>query len=418
MARLAPPRALDWEGIARRHGLAVAIAATVAIRLAAGVALAQPVESDALAYWEVARHLAAGLAPTDNWGNHAFYSPGYPLLLAPAFRLLGASLGAALAVNLLLAAATAALVWRLARALGGSALAATLAALGYAVWLPGVWEAAGLARENLSAPLLTAFACALLAVLGPRPLRASAAAGLCWAAGVLAGTSVVLTSAALPVALVCRFGRDWRAGGRTVLAFAAPAALVLAPWLATTAALVGRPVLTTSGGFNLYLGNNPAATARYMSMRDTPLGTVRWNALRRELGEERAGALVGELAVEHALAHPGRTAALGLQKLALFWAPNWPDAADWADSRALAAVRLVEVVQYLLIVALAALWLLGGRGRERGRERLVLAAVVLSFWATHAATYIIPRYRDPAMPVLIALAALALVARRRPADAR
>ena len=39
-------------------------------------------------------------------------------------------------------------------------------------------------------------------------------------------------------------------------------------------------------------------------------------------------------------------------------------------------------------------------------------ALVAGFWVIHGATYIIPRYRDPVMPVLIALAADCDAARR------
>src|SRR3546814_11524341 len=82
----------------------------------------------------------------------------------------------------------------------------------------------------------------------------------------------------------------WRARGCFAPAFSAclcfivGATLMLAPWLYATNQIVGRPVLTTNAAFNLYLGNNPAATGKFVSIADTPLAKD-WNATRLRLGE-------------------------------------------------------------------------------------------------------------------------------------
>jgi hypothetical protein len=112
-------------------------------------------------------------------------------------------------------------------------------------------------------------------------------------------------------------------------------------------------------------------------------------------------------------AAPAQEASLAARKLALFWAPNAPSA-DSAGSKAIYAIRLGEVAQYLLfaVLGLAAL----ASPRLPGRTRLVLAALIAGFWALHGLAYIIPRYRDPVMPLLIVLAAgvLADLARLAP----
>jgi hypothetical protein len=43
--------------------------------------------------------------------------------------------------------------------------------------------------------------------------------------------------------------------------------------------------------------------------------------------------------------------------------------------------------------------------------------MILGFWVVHAAAYIIPRYRDPVVPLLIVLAAVQVVAWARRASA-
>src|SRR3546814_8820818 len=86
----------------------------------------------------------------DMYGQKAFYSAGYPLLLAPFFKALGSSVGAAIAVNLLLCAVSIWLIHRLTLALSGNRGAGLIAAAVYALWFPGLWNATMLAKENLS----------------------------------------------------------------------------------------------------------------------------------------------------------------------------------------------------------------------------------------------------------------------------
>ena len=94
---------------------------------------------------------------------------------------------------------------------------------------------------------------------------------------------------------------------------------------------------------------------------------------------------------------------MSLRKLALFWAPNLPDSGDFASSKAVALIRLGEVAQYLLLVTLGGFALMSKA--VAGQRRAVLAALIGGFWLLHGLAYIIPRYRDPVMPLLIVLAA-------------
>ncbi|MES2754616.1 MAG: hypothetical protein V4659_08125 [Pseudomonadota bacterium] len=388
-----------------QHGLWIAIGAALVIRLAALIVVPQALASDGLAYFTLARSLAETGVMTDNWGHHAFYSPGYPLLLAPFFWVFGAGSPVAHFVNLGLAAVSTALVWRLVQAIGGSRGAAVLGALGFAVWLPSIWEATDLARENLSTPLMLGFALILMGIArGAADWRRCAAAGLLYGCGLLAGTSVVLTAAAFLVALAIALHRTPRAGLRRLLAFAAAALLVLTPWLIASNAMIGRPVITSNGPFNLYLGNNPAADGHFVSMRHTPLAKV-WHARIAVLGEAGTSDWLAEETRRWIAANPGRAATLVGKKLALFWAPNVPDRADVAASPLLAGLRIIDLLQWAIIVTLGGVALLG---REFDRRlRWPLLTLVATYWVIHGATYIIPRYRDPIMPVLIALAATA-----------
>lgn len=390
--------------------LGLAIGAVVAIRLAVLLVMPQPVQSDAAAYFAMAESLAAGGPMRDMFGQIAFYSPGYPLILAPFFALLGSHVGVARAVNLVLAAITALLLHRLTLRLSGSRTAALLAVLGYAIWLPSLLAAATLAKENLSTPLLLAFLLATLAVVeGKQIARAAFIAGLCFGGGLLAGASSLLTVTALVVVLWMRRRVPI---AKAASAFVAAALLVTGPWLTHTATHFGQPTLATNGGFNLYLGNNPAATGAFVSIADTPAGP-RWEAMRETLGEAGSASALGREAQAWALANPARVAELAALKLAWFWAPNVPDARETATLRD-AIIRWGDVGQHVLILGfgLVGLWLIRARP-----EAMPVAVLITSFWALHALAYVMVRYREPVMPILIALAASALtrlIAPRRP----
>ncbi len=378
----------------------------VTIRIAAHFALPQPLESDSLAYFTLAQHLAAGQWPVDNLGQHAFYSIGYPLVLAPFFALFGAAPGVAFGVNLALAMGAAALVVLIARQCGFGPMAQKLALLGYGLWLPGVWNCTLLARENLSAPMLLLVVWSALCLLaeGPRIGRA-ALTGLAWGAALLAGTSALPLILAPLMALA--YATRWHPGRMAlpVLAMLGAAALVLAPWGWATKQMLGTATLSTNSGFNLYIGNNPAATGRFVSIAATPVGP-QWKAMRAHLGEVDATSELGHRAIAWMRANPLGVARLAAVKLALFWAPNLPDSNDFALSRAITFVRVFEVIQYLMFITLAVLGLaLPGVART---HRVVILSAIGGFWLLHGIAYIIERYRDPVMPLLIVLAAGAL----------
>lgn len=386
--------------------LAAIVVLAIALRLAAAFVLQQPLESDALSYFTMAQGLAERGELRDVYGQHAFYSAGYPLLLTPFFMLLGSSVSVALMVNVILAAISAWLAYRLALALSASREAGLLAATLYALWFPAIWNASMVAKENLSTPLLLALTlCAVWIERGHRPLAVALAAGLLWGAALVTGGSSLLLCAGIGLALILlwraqrRFSTAFTAG----LCFVAGALLALAPWLHATSQMVGRPVLTTNGAFNLYLGNNPAATGRFVSIADTPMGQD-WDETRARLGEVGTADRLQRDALRWIADNPAMAGELAIRKLAYFWLPNIPDAQDFATSKAVAALRLVEVIQYALIL-LFGLSAFGSRLVSTD-GKWIIAAMIAGFWLIHAAAYIIVRYRDPAIPLLIVMASV------------
>lgn len=401
------PRLLDSACRMLLTGIAIF---AITLRLAGAWVLNQPLESDPLSYFTMAQGLAERGELLDIYGQHAFYSAGYPLLLAPFFMVLGSSIGVALSVNMLLCAVSIWLIYRLTLALSGHRGAGLLAAAVYGLWFPGLWNATMLAKENLSTPLLLGIAlCAIGIARGERPMGTALVGGLLWGGALVTGGSALLLCAGVAVALLIlrRARRNLAPAFTGGLSFIAGAALILTPWLYTTDQMVGRPVLTTNAAFNLYIGNNPAATGKFVSIADTPMGRD-WEATRLHLGEIGTADRLQAEALYWISENPGKAAELAMLKLAYFWQPNVPDAEDLVTSKAIALIRLFEVAQYALI-------LLFGFAAFRSRliasdGKWIFAAMIAGFWLIHAAAYIITRYRDPAIPLLIVMGAVPVAA--------
>jgi 4-amino-4-deoxy-L-arabinose transferase-like glycosyltransferase len=263
------------------HPFAVwaAIMLCVVIRALACIAMPATVESDSLAYFIMAQTFSNGEVMRDQFGQIAFYSPGYPLFLGAIFLVTGASATFALVINIALAALSCWFVGRIAMRLGGS-VAATLAVLAFAVWLPSVLGATFIHKENLTTPLLLGFALTILSLRDTRdPGGRAVLAGLLYGAGLLAGASSLLLIGAALWAIFTLATKQRHA----LLALAGGVLICLLPWLAYTNASFGKPVLTTNSGFNLYLGNNPAATGHFVGIQDTPIGPG-WQAFLKANG--------------------------------------------------------------------------------------------------------------------------------------
>lgn len=400
-------KSLDWTAIARWSVIFLAII----VRAGMLLILNEPVQSDAYSYFIMAKNLVEHGSLIDNFGQHAFYSPGYPLALSGLFAMAGADPEVARFGNLILGALSTYLTYTLAKRLSGKAVVGLAATIGFALWIPSVVGVEYLHKENLSIPLLLAYVLLLLRLgEGVRPFLTALLAGLVYGASLLVGASVILTvtAAAFTVILL------WRRSGKSCALAAAVSFLigvlaVIGPWMLHVDRTLGQPTLTTNGPFNLYLGNNPAATGRFVGIQDTPVGRD-WNRLRAVHGEYRSAQILGTKAREYMLAHPTRTAELAARKLLYFWLPNVPDAADAAASPTIAGARWIDVAQHLAIL-LFAIIASAYYAREPGKrmQLAIVALTISSFWAVHAATYIIPRYRDPIMPLMIVLAAWAFV---------
>lgn len=299
LSRAVPSRVFVAALVVVAIGLRLVVAAAFVGRTPAG---------DAFNYVALANGLTAGRGlsiyePSVGGTMLAFYPPGYPLLLGGWSVLFGTSTLSLFALNALIDAAAAAMLYRLA-AMIGRAGAGRSAAWAYLIW-PSVLLSSPLAqKEGLCVLLVLALAVAWL--------RAVERPG--WATAALVGAIAALLALTQPgqaplgplfgLALIplARFRTVAKAASRA-LPFAVVAML---PWWVRNWLVLGAFVpLTSAGPISLWVGNNPDATGNWLPLPERLRGLP-------ELGCARAA---GAMAREWIEANPLAFARLTLTKL-------------------------------------------------------------------------------------------------------
>ena len=383
--------------------LALIICAGFALRAAAIVGFKHVPESDELVYMSMALNLISGNGIVDGMGNHAMYNVGYPLfILSPVFFFFGEELLVARLFNMLLGGVAIVLSYLVAKEAGAGRLGRLMAAAIWAVYLPASVYGVYLLKENLMIPLMLGVVwCALRLVRLPSK-RVAVGCGALFGLLALTGNAALSLIAVAALALVLS---PAVISQRVTLAMLilAVAAVVSAPWMIRNMHVIGAPVLNTNGGFNLYLGNNPAATGMFVSISETPRGST-WKDLRKT-GEVQASETLKQEAIAWAKANPSDFLILSLKKAVYFWTPPFHEGKG-ETSTTEKIVRVLWAIQFVFLVAAALSTLL--IRKLRTKQLAILWLAVGCYTAVHVLFYVTFRYREPIMPVLGVMAALAI----------
>lgn len=394
-----------FSGADERLLLAAVVAIGLALRVAAMLFVGHTPESDELAYRAMAASLLAGEGIVDNMGNRAMYNVGYPLfVIAPVSWLFGDSVRVVQLANAVLGAVSVVLCYCVAAAAGAGRGGRLIAAAAWALYLPASVYGVYLLKENLMVPLMLGVVWCALRLASRPALSTGVVCGVLFGALALSGNAALALALAVAYALMAA-PVGWRRRLTVAAAIAALAIAVATPWMVRNLVVLGAPVLNTNGGFNLYLGNNPAATGMFVSIGDTPHGED-WQSLRAR-GEVEASAILRRDALAWIADHPGQFAALALKKALYFWTPPIHEGKG-PPSRIESMVRAAWALQFFVLAG-AALACLAVR-RLWGPRLAVLMLAVAAYTAVHMLFYVIFRYREPIMPVVCVLAALALEA--------
>jgi 4-amino-4-deoxy-L-arabinose transferase-like glycosyltransferase len=390
----------------------VAVAARLAVSWASGEA---GVFADMTQYHERAVHLVT----TGTLMPDALRGPGYPLLLAAAYWLGGVSFWSARVANALVGGVlTLATGWLARRA--GAGEHAWIAAAIVAVYPALVLSSVYLMPDSLYATL------AMLALLLVR--HRSAVMGA--AGGVVAGLAILTRSVgvallAVPVVLALWTMAARAAAPRAALArlaaFVVACVVVLAPWLAFTSRVAGGPLLDTTSGMNVLLGNHDGATGRLSMSDDAPLRQAYVTGARSE-ADASARALRAGLA--WAASHPGAWLRLAAAKVGYLFGLEgrehaWVYGQGYFGARATWVVTawgvaLLAAFPCLVVAALAGVVRAGGAVAP---VHVALAAFVVATAALHVVSFAESRFHLPLVPVLAVAASLGAPLRRPTAAA-
>jgi tetratricopeptide (TPR) repeat protein len=396
---------------------------------------------------------ASGIAAGDWMGSHVFFqAPLYPYALGVLYLMFGRSLDAVYLVQIALAVAGCWALYRAGRLMGGERVglaaaglaafygpflfhdvqllkeSAAVAVVSFLLWALAAkrWLAAGLLlgilallREN--ALLLLPFLLPLVWPSPPGPLSRSTLHTLPGRGGDLLSALGVRGRPSPGEGVPGRSGRGVGGEGfvRRAAALAGGLVLALLP-VAIRNGIVGGDFLPTTfqGGVNFYIGNNPEADGTYRPIvpgKQIP-ALERQEPVRiaeSELGRKLSAGEVSSFWMRKALSwvadHPGDFLRLQLRKLRMFWSwYEWPDAVDyyWVRRQLSPALRWGAPVEFgtITLLALAGLWLV----RRNPGPFAPALLFALGWMLSTVVFFLFSRYRLPAVPALMIVAAVPL----------
>lgn len=367
--------------------------------------------SDAGAYVRLAENLMNGNGFTDNGSITAYRLPGYPVFLAAVFSI-SHSIPLVQIVQILIDVCSCFFLFRIGSLLF-SAKSGLVAALIWAVLPSAIVHTSFMLTETL----FTSLFLGSLTLLFYKKNQAefSFGRGRLFAIGVLWGVCSLIKPnimlAPISIFLLC-FVKERKITAKVfgyIGVVIAGMTIVLAPWVTRNYMSFGKATLSTNGGVNFWIGNNPLATGTYNYPSDNPIESVSGEVTQSELGYQ--------LGWEFVKSHPLKTIVLAGKKTAYMFVLDSPVAIALSHGGATSAegstyrdlykqtqwwlLALINLPYCLLIIA-------GIVGFSRSYYSSALLLLFIGFWLfTHAVYFGGARFHFPILP-LFALGAASL----------
>lgn len=335
------------------------------------------------------------------------YGPLYPLFLGALHLAAGGDRTLLQLLQALFTSLTVPLIAGIAALLHGRT-ASLVAGVAASFYWPLLYFGGELLIEPFFIPLLLA-ACLLLLRNDGRPgVRGTIAAGLLLGGASIARPNVLLL---LPALVLFELSRRRR---KHALLLAAGWAAALLPVTAHNRVAGGDFVIvSTTGGINFYVGNNPSASGR----DSTFPGLVPWTfekverLAERETGRSMKPSEISRFYMKRGLAflagRPGEAVVLaGRKTIALLSSYEMPNVKDPNFSRARSPFLSLPLWVGFGVAAPLALVGLRRRRKEGGAVLLLLVA---AYTLSVLLFFVNARYRLPLVPFLLVFAAAGLV---------
>ena len=348
-----------------------------------------------------------------------FRPPGYPYFLAAVYRLVGGVPAPARLVQFALGVLNVFLAFRFTRRWFGEAAGWLAAALAGTYWVFIYYEG-----ELLEPVLLITLTWLALLALGQWTADGRArwlfGAGLALGASALARPNALAWLPAVLLWLAWRIG-DWKKAARPSALVAAGTLLAVLPVTARNYIVARDFVLISSnGGINLLLGQNPEAVADHASSETGNWSCFDYPALLakasaeagRPLKVSEASRWYARKARQQIFGRPGMTARLLALKTLLFWGPR-----EVANNKIEELERAASPVLRRLPISFsfAFAWALVGAALiwKKRRDTLPMAALLALLVAAYFLSFLpfiaAGQYRAPLTPLLMVFAAAGLV---------
>jgi 4-amino-4-deoxy-L-arabinose transferase-like glycosyltransferase/cytochrome c-type biogenesis protein CcmH/NrfG len=242
---------------------------------------------DCARYSDWAKEIAAG-----NWaGDRTFYqSPLYAYFLGVVYRFITTDLFAVRLLQALIGSGSCVLVFLITRRLFDRR-SALLAGILAAVFAPFIYYDAMIMKTVLSIFFAALGLLLTLRALDTERRRTWLACGAAWGAAALVRENYLLVAAAFAVWYFLRYLTDRQVKLKPLWFYAAGLALVILPVTIRNAAVGGDLALVTSqGGQNFYIGNNPANRTGAYEVPDFVIANPYWEERSfREFAEKTEG---------------------------------------------------------------------------------------------------------------------------------
>ena len=342
-------------------------------------------------------------------GPTAWTTPIYPLLLAAIFRIFGtytfAAFVAAVGLNILFVALASVPLFHAMKRISGIGVAAGAtwlwAIFPNAILIPveSLWEA------SLSALLVVGILWMTLQLADSPSTMVWLEYGLLWGFALMTNPSI---AALLPFLLgwLAWRGRQDRPMVRGIALSLAIMLLCCAPWTIRNYRVFHAFVpLRSVAGLPLWLGNNEQAQARW-SGQHHPVVDSAERAHYVAVGEISYMREKRDLAIAYIVSHPGRELELMGRRFLAFWCGGTPYPID--DFLASESFQFRYVLLFNILVALGALAGVVVLFRDKSLYLLLLTMFPLIYPITYYLTMVVPRYKLPIDPILMALTAIAI----------
>lgn len=227
--------------------------------------------------------------------------------------------------------------------------------------------------------------------------------------GLLAGVAVLSRATFVPLFLAGALLR-WSRGGPRRLSYigalALAAALLIVPWMIRNHVVLGTPVITTTTGYALWIGNNAHATGSTVTLDGRPIIESSPEVQERlwGKGELEQDRIFRELVLAYVIDDPWRAARSFVAKLSMFWwfgptmGVGYPLA--WKTLYAIYYIPL------LLATVAGTLWMLRARAEHGPLIAILLGSIAIA--AVQSVFYVDGRHRWAIEPVMLVLASASL----------